>query len=73
MFQEYINRVGRTARGVGTSGQALLFLRREEIAFLAYLQRAKIRLNELEFSWDKGFEIQASVCTFFFTFDLFLD
>lgn len=59
--REYINRVGRTARGVGTSGQALLFLRREEIAFLAYLQRAKIRLNELEFSWDKGFEIQASL------------
>ncbi|CAH2085461.1 unnamed protein product [Euphydryas editha] len=58
---EYIHRVGRTARGLGTSGQALLFLRREEIAFLAYLQQAKITLNELQFSWDQGFEIQASL------------
>lgn len=41
--KEYIHRVGRTARGAGGSGRALLFLTPEEIPFLRYLKGAKVR------------------------------
>ena len=37
-FQEYIHRVGRTARGEGAKGNALLFLIPEEVQFLRYLK-----------------------------------
>jgi len=37
-FQEYIHRVGRTARGEGGKGNALLFLIPEELQFLRYLK-----------------------------------
>ena len=37
-FQEYIHRVGRTARGEGAKGNALLFLIPEELQFLRYLK-----------------------------------
>lgn len=37
-FQEYIHRVGRTARGEGAQGKALLFLIPEELGFLKYLK-----------------------------------
>lgn len=37
-FQEYIHRVGRTARGEGGKGHALLFLLPEELQFLRYLK-----------------------------------
>lgn len=36
--QEYIHRVGRTARGEGAQGRALLFLIPEELGFLKYLK-----------------------------------
>lgn len=36
--QEYIHRVGRTARGEGGKGNALLFLIPEELQFLRYLK-----------------------------------
>lgn len=51
--KEYIHRVGRTARGEGSSGHALLLLRPEELGFLRYLKQAKVPLNEFEFSWSK--------------------
>jgi len=38
LFQEYIHRVGRTARGEGGKGNALLFLLPEELQFLVYLK-----------------------------------
>lgn len=44
-FQEYIHRVGRTARGVHGKGHALLFLLPEEVAFLRYLKHAKVVLS----------------------------
>jgi len=47
--KEYIHRVGRTARGSGTSGHALLLMRPEELGFLRYLKAAKVPLNEFEF------------------------
>ncbi|CAH3985023.1 unnamed protein product [Pieris brassicae] len=56
--KEYIHRVGRTARGLGTSGHALLFLRPEELGFLRFLKQAKVTLNEFEFSWNKVADIQ---------------
>ena len=36
--REYIHRVGRTARGEGASGRALLFLLPSELGFLRYLK-----------------------------------
>ncbi|XP_065354124.1 probable ATP-dependent RNA helicase pitchoune [Calliphora vicina] len=56
--KEYIHRVGRTARGTGSSGHALLLLRPEELGFLRYLKAAKVPLNEFEFSWNKIADIQ---------------
>lgn len=60
-FQEYIHRVGRTARGEGSSGHALLILRPQELGFLRYLKQAKVPLNEFEFSWNKIADIQLQV------------
>ncbi|KAI4488527.1 hypothetical protein M0802_011530 [Mischocyttarus mexicanus] len=56
--KEYIHRVGRTARGEGSSGHALLILRPEELGFLRYLKQAKIPVNEFDFSWNKIADIQ---------------
>ncbi|KAI0210986.1 ATP-dependent RNA helicase DDX18 [Lamellibrachia satsuma] len=56
--KEYIHRVGRTARGEGGRGHALLILRPEELGFLRYLKQAKVPLNEFEFSWSKISNIQ---------------
>ena len=49
----YLLRVGRTARGEGGKGHALLILRPEEVGFLRYLKQANVPLNEFEFSWSK--------------------
>ena len=62
---EYIHRVGRTARGQGAKGHALLILRPEELGFLRYLKQAKVPLNEFEFSWSKIADIQPQVCRIF--------
>ena len=52
--KEYIHRVGRTSRGVSArQGRALLFLLPEEIAFLRYLEEAKVSLQEYEFPTKK--------------------
>jgi len=56
--KEYIHRVGRTARGEGGKGHALLILRPEELGFLRYLRQANVPLNEFEFSWNKVSDIQ---------------
>lgn len=56
--KEYIHRVGRTARGEGSSGHALLILRPEELGFLRYLSQARVPVNEFEFSWNKVKNIQ---------------
>lgn len=54
--------MGRTARGLGGAGHALLILRPEELGFLRYLKQAKVPLNEFEFSWSKIADIQLQVC-----------
>ncbi|CAB3375206.1 Hypothetical predicted protein [Cloeon dipterum] len=56
--KEYIHRVGRTARGEGSQGHALLILRPEELGFLRYLKQARVPLNEFDFSWSKIADIQ---------------
>ncbi|XP_013775896.1 ATP-dependent RNA helicase HAS1-like isoform X2 [Limulus polyphemus] len=56
--KEYIHRVGRTARGEGGRGHALLILRPEELGFLRYLKQAKVPLQEFDFSWNKIANIQ---------------
>lgn len=56
--REYIHRVGRTARGAGGTGKALLFLLPEEIAFLQYLKKMNIPLNEYVFGKNKIANVQ---------------
>jgi len=56
--KEYIHRVGRTARGEGGRGNALLFLSPQELAFLRYLRQAKVQVNEFQFQWNKVANIQ---------------
>ena len=58
--QEYIHRVGRTARA-GGAGNALLFLLPGELAFLRYLKHAKVPLNEYNFSNSKIANVQSQV------------
>jgi len=62
MLQEYIHRVGRTARGEGGIGNALLILTPEELGFIRYLKAAKVPVSEFEFSWSKVANIQNQVC-----------
>ncbi|XP_061649393.1 ATP-dependent RNA helicase DDX18 isoform X2 [Phyllopteryx taeniolatus] len=59
--QEYIHRVGRTARGINGRGHALLILRPEELGFLRFLKQAKVPLSEFEFSWSKISDIQSQL------------
>lgn len=56
--KEYIHRVGRTARGVGTKGRALIFLYPEELRFLDALKTAKVPLNEFDFPQEKIAQVQ---------------
>ncbi|XP_076444991.1 uncharacterized protein LOC143282955 isoform X2 [Babylonia areolata] len=59
--KEYIHRVGRTARGEGGSGKALLMLQPDELGFLNYLRKAKINVQELDFAWNKMSNIQSQL------------
>ncbi|XP_021287125.1 DEAD-box ATP-dependent RNA helicase 51 [Herrania umbratica] len=57
--KEYIHRVGRTARGEGARGNALLFLIPEELQFLRYLKAAKVPVKEYEFDEKKLANVQS--------------
>ncbi|KAL3683442.1 hypothetical protein R1sor_001464 [Riccia sorocarpa] len=59
--REYIHRVGRTARGEGARGKALLFLIPAELGFLKYLKGAKVPLNEYEFPTSKIANVQSQL------------
>ncbi|SIO73677.1 DDX18, HAS1, ATP-dependent RNA helicase DDX18/HAS1 [Babesia microti strain RI] len=59
--REYIHRVGRTARGAGGKGRAILFLMPEEIDFLQYLKLANVTLNEYSFNTTKIANIQTQL------------
>ncbi|XP_014238033.2 probable ATP-dependent RNA helicase pitchoune [Trichogramma pretiosum] len=56
--KEYIHRVGRTARGEGSCGNALLILRPEELGFLKYLEEAKVPVIEFEVESNEIKDIQ---------------
>ncbi|KAK7354318.1 hypothetical protein VNO80_19777 [Phaseolus coccineus] len=57
--KEYIHRVGRTARGEGGKGNALLFLIPEELKFLHYLKAAKVPVKEYAFDHKKLANVQS--------------
>ncbi|KNA11429.1 hypothetical protein SOVF_135240 [Spinacia oleracea] len=57
--KEYIHRVGRTARGEGAKGNALLFLIPEELQFLGYLKSEKVPVKEYEFDTKKLANVQS--------------
>ncbi|KAJ6842384.1 DEAD-box ATP-dependent RNA helicase 27-like isoform X1 [Iris pallida] len=57
--KEYVHRVGRTARGEGSKGHALLFLLPEELQFLVYLKAAKVPVKEYEFDEKKVPNLQS--------------
>jgi len=60
--KEYIHRVGRTARGAGGLGRALLFLTPQETGFLRYLKAAtNVSLNEYEFPISKVANVQSQL------------
>lgn len=59
--REYIHRVGRTARGEGGAGKALLLLLPEEKGFLKYLRAAKVPLNEYDFPKGKLANVQSQL------------
>eukprot|EP01134_Creolimax_fragrantissima_P004724 CFRG4724T1 len=59
--KEYIHRVGRTARGKGKQGRALLFLLPEEIGFLRFLKHAKVPCNEFVFPSNKIANVQSQL------------
>ena len=56
-LNNYIHRVGRTARA-GSQGNALLFLLPEEAGYLKRLKDAKVRVNEFAFPDSKVMNIQ---------------
>ncbi|XP_068232962.1 uncharacterized protein pit [Palaemon carinicauda] len=55
--KEYIHRVGRTARA-GGKGNALLFIREEEIGFITYLKAHKVNVDCMDITWSKVANIQ---------------
>ncbi|KAK6921094.1 DEAD/DEAH box helicase domain [Dillenia turbinata] len=59
--KEYIHRVGRTARGEGAKGNALLFLIPEELQFLQYLKAAKVPVQEYEFPEQSLADVQTTL------------
>uniref|UniRef100_A0A1J3D128 ATP-dependent RNA helicase n=1 Tax=Noccaea caerulescens TaxID=107243 RepID=A0A1J3D128_NOCCA len=58
---EYIHRVGRTARGEGAKGKALLVLIPEELQFVRYLKAAKVPVKELEFNEKKLLNVRSAL------------
>ncbi|CAH2261072.1 jg5461 [Pararge aegeria aegeria] len=48
-MKEYIHRVGRTARGLNSTGKAVILLREEEEKFVEYLKREKVYLDKYNF------------------------
>ncbi|XP_059053656.1 probable ATP-dependent RNA helicase pitchoune [Achroia grisella] len=55
--KEYIHRVGRTARGLNTKGNAVIVLRPEEEDFVNFLRKEKIYLDKYSYC-DPQLEVQ---------------
>ena len=56
--EEYLHRVGRTARGANNIGKALLMILPNEINFIRMLQLYKIKLDEFQFPEKKLAKVQ---------------
>jgi len=56
--EEYLHRVGRTARGANKVGKALLMILPNEINFIRMLQLYKIKLDEFQFPEKKLAKVQ---------------
>uniref|UniRef100_A0A803LU85 ATP-dependent RNA helicase n=1 Tax=Chenopodium quinoa TaxID=63459 RepID=A0A803LU85_CHEQI len=56
---DYVHRVGRTARGEGAKGNALLFLIPDELQLLSYLKSEKIPVKEYDFDTKKLAKVQS--------------
>ena len=56
--EEYLHRVGRTARGADKSGKALLMILPNELNFIRMLQLYKIKMDEFQFPEKKLAKIQ---------------
>jgi ATP-dependent RNA helicase DDX18/HAS1 len=56
--QEYLHRVGRTARGAKSKGKALLVLLPCEVGMIRYLKSNKININEFQFDEKKLRNVQ---------------
>ncbi|XP_041988932.1 ATP-dependent RNA helicase DDX18-like [Aricia agestis] len=56
-IKDYIHRVGRTARGLSSVGNAVILLRPEEEVFIDYLKREKVYLDKYNFDEPSG-EVQ---------------
>lgn len=48
--KEYIHRVGRTARGINSTGNAVILLRPEEESFIKFLEKEKVYLDKYTFA-----------------------
>jgi ATP-dependent RNA helicase DDX18/HAS1 len=57
-FDDYIHRVGRTARGADGTGNALLLLYPSELGVLDKLKENEVKINECEFDLEKLIDIQ---------------
>jgi ATP-dependent RNA helicase DDX18/HAS1 len=57
--EEYLHRVGRTARGATAKGKALLILLPTEVGLVRYLKKNNININEFEFPESKLAKISA--------------
>ncbi|XP_034828828.1 probable ATP-dependent RNA helicase pitchoune [Maniola hyperantus] len=57
---EYIHRVGRTARGLGAEGRAVLLLRPEEQEFVAHLHEARVYLDKYQL-WDRYSDLSSTM------------
>ena len=56
--EEYLHRVGRTARGANKMGKALIMILPNEINFIRMLQLYKIKLDEFQFPEKKLAKVQ---------------
>ena len=53
--------MGRTARGEGAKGSALLFLMAHELDFRKHLKNSKVPIDEYEMDWDLVPELNVHV------------
>lgn len=58
---DYIHRVGRTARGTNGKGRSLIFLQPSEVGFLQHLKEARVPLVEFELPTKKILNIQSQL------------